>query len=270
MQHLAQRLGHAPAWVTGFVLLFRAASVRAEAEVPEATEHEGTSLELSWNQASAKGARRDRDANNIRTPNISAELGLGFLTLPTADVCVQRETLGCAQGDTSIEVNLWPFFRWTPEWSFGAGLTLALLPTTEAPREDPPGVPRDHDRNYFMVEGIARYYPLVADGVELWLAPTFGLVVVSDTFTSREDRPTTAQFGPQHGTNLATEGLTLGGALGLSLAISKHWKVGGYLRAADWFLPEEPKEAPTLDQASLSGDVLMLDFGLSIGVNTPR
>jgi hypothetical protein len=203
-------------------------------------------------------------------PNISAELGIGLLTLPTAEVCVQRALAGCRKGDSSLELNAWPFFRATRSFAVGAGLTLALFPDASAPRSDPPDIPREHIRQYFLIEGTARYYAVSGSSVEIWLAPTVGLVVISDTFVSKRDVADVVQVGASQGFNLATEGLSLGGGAGISLVLSDHWQVGSYLRATNWFLPDEPARTPTRDEASLAGNVLMLDVGLSIGFTTPR
>ena len=78
-------------------------------------------------------------------PSGIAEAGVGWLTLPGAEVCIDRKT-GCSQGDTSLALDLWQLYRQSRRFAFGAGILLALIPTTDAPKQDPQGVQRDHSR----------------------------------------------------------------------------------------------------------------------------
>ena len=98
---------------------------------------------------------------------------------------------------------------------------LALLPTTDAPRDDPPGIPRDHSRGYFTVESIARYYPIAGPRFESWLGLTGGLVVVSDSFKNQETESDRQLVGPR-GATIRTEGITAGvaGWFGLGARLS--------------------------------------------------
>ena len=70
--------------------------------------------------------------------------------------------------------------------------------------------------------------------------------------------------------NLVTEGATLGAAVGVSFAFSRYGKLGLYARGQSWFLPETPATSPTLDEASLTDKIAVLDFGVSIGFTTSR
>jgi hypothetical protein len=56
-----------------------------------------------------------------------AEVGIGLLTLPTAEVCVERTEAGCSRGDRSLMLSAWPLFR-RGAFAGGAGVTIGLTP----------------------------------------------------------------------------------------------------------------------------------------------
>lgn len=194
-------------------------------------------------------------------PTGMAEAGFGWLTLPGADVCSQA---GCTAGDTSFELDAWQLYRQNLRFAFGAGLLLALIPTTDAPRSDPPGIERDHSRKYLTLEGTVRYYPIVTERVEMWIGLTGGLVVVSDRFETvdayDDDKPL---IGPP-GVTIRTEGYSLGAILGGAYQLTDNWSVGGSLRFGNWFLPTTPAQDPFLDKASLAGRNSMFSLGFNV------
>jgi len=193
-----------------------------------------------------------------------AEGGVGVLTLPAAEVCVERST-GCNEGDVSFAVEAWQLYRPRLRWAFGAGLLLGLIPTATPPRQDqePPGVERDHTRSYMTVEGMARYYPYVGERLELWIGLAGGLVIVSDRFTVSGDLDERAFAGPR-GVTIRTEGGSIGAALGFAYELSRRWAFVGNLRYSEWFLPEEPATDPLGTEASLAGRNAV--FSLALGV----
>lgn len=197
-----------------------------------------------------------------------AEVGLGWIVLPGAEVCVERTQAGCSRGDSSLELEAWQLFRVSGAFAVGAGLTLGLTPTTDAPREDPPGIQRDHTRRYLTIEGIVRYYPYVDDALEAWLGVTGGLVVVSDRFESQEGRQEVELVGPQ-GVTIRTEGYTVGLAIGGAYVFDPHWSLGASLRYGSWFLPSEPERDPLGDEASLVGQNSVFGLGVSIAYRVP-
>lgn len=197
-----------------------------------------------------------------------AEFGLGWLILPGAEVCVEPSIAGCSKGDSSLGLEAWQLFRATRSFAAGAGLLLGLTPTTDAPREDPPGVSRDHARRYFTVEGTARYYALTLPTFEGWVGVSGGLVVVSDRFESTAGQSDKALVGPR-GVTIRTEGYTVGVAVGAAYLFAPSWSVGGALRYGSWFLPEEPARSPFGDEASLRGQVNLISFGLDIAYRLP-
>lgn len=190
-----------------------------------------------------------------------AEFGVGLLTLPGAEVCVERK-VGCTQGDASITVSGWPMFR-RGRFAVGAGVMLGLTSSSDAPRNDPPDVPRDHWRRYFSVEVTSRYYIPLTPTLDGWGGITTGLGVVSDTFQPQRGLTDQALVGPR-GLVILTEGFTIGAGVGISHALSENWLVGGSLRASLWFLPTTPARDPLGDEASLKGVVTTLDLGVSL------
>lgn len=190
-----------------------------------------------------------------------AEFGAGLLTLPGAEVCVERRA-GCSRGDSSIVVSGWPMFR-RGNFAAGAGVMLGLTSSSDAPRNDPADVPRDHWRRYFSVEVTGRYYVPFTDTLDGWVGLTTGLGVVSDTFQPQNGLTDQALVGPR-GLVIMTEGGTIGLGVGLSRALSENWLLGGNLRVSEWVLPTTPARDPLGDEASLKGVVTTLDFGVSL------
>lgn len=229
----------------------------------------GVAVTFAATHASAEEAEKAPDETEppvltgfraLDRPTGMAEAGFGWLTLPGAEVCSQA---GCTAGDTSFELDAWQLYRQNLRFAFGAGILLALIPTTDAPRSDPPGIERDHSRKYLTVEGTVRYYPYVAERVEVWLGLTGGLVVVSDNFQSVGDYDDKPLIGPA-GATIRTEGYTLGALAGVAYQLSDNWSVGGSLRYGSWFLPETPAQDPFLDKASLAGRNSMFSLGFNV------
>lgn len=183
-----------------------------------------------------------------------AEVGLGWLTLPGAEVCAERgPTPECHRGDASLSFEAWQLFRLPSSVALGGGVMLGLTPTTDTPAREIPGVKRDHTRGYLTFEVTSRYYPYVGDSFEGWLGLTGGLVVISDTFSTirapNEEKPL---IGPS-GVVVRTEGAAFGIAGGVAKEFARGWTVGGGLRLGSWFLPQEPGISPLGDEASLVG-----------------
>jgi hypothetical protein len=200
-------------------------------------------------------AGRDHE---FQRPYGAVEFGIGVLALPDAEVCGNA---GCDQGDVSWEVDAWPLFRASPRFAVGAGLTLALTPTQDVPRADQI-VPREHSRRYFQAEGIGRYYLLHGHSIELWTGLSAGLVVVSDNFRTK-GTPGIALIGADSA-NIATEGLSLGLAAGLTFGVSEVLQVGGTLRVANWLLPSGHERIAFGEEASLANRVTMINFALVV------
>jgi hypothetical protein len=142
-------------------------------------------------------------------------------------------------------------------------LTLGLTSSTDAPRNDPPDVPRDHVRRYFNVEITGRYYIPITGVLEGWVGIRTGLGVVNDTFQSQQGLTDQALVGAR-GITILTQGGTLGLGAGLDAPVAQNWLVGGRVGIADWFLPGRPATDPFGDTASLRGVVTTVEFGVTL------
>jgi hypothetical protein len=242
----------APAFVAVLTAVFAAApaSARAEGAAPPR-------VEAVVEESQAHGVtERDYFAH----PYGLVEFGVGVLALPDAKLC--GGSAGCDRGDISLEVDAWPLFRASPSFAVGAGLTLALIPTQDVPREERT-FPRDHARRYFTAEGIGRYYFVHGQGMELWSGISAGLIVVSDNFKTRSPEPGVAIVGTTSA-NIATEGLSLGLATGVTFGVNPHLQVGGTLRFANWYLPPNRQSITFEEEASLSNRVTMINFSFTV------
>jgi hypothetical protein len=213
--------------------------------------------------------RLARGFTALARPMLSAELGVGWLTLPGAEVCAERSSgQGCKNGDTSFALDVWQIYRNGRRFAFGAGLLLGLIPTTDAPRHDPDEIVRDHSRSYLTLEGTIRHYPYVGEGVELWWGVSGGLAVVGDRFVVSDKNSDLALVG-QRGSTLRTEGAAIGLLGGAAFYLANHWSLGATFRYANWFLPTTPKKDPFLDEASLTGRNTVFSLGISLAYRIP-
>lgn len=191
-----------------------------------------------------------------------AELGVGVFMLPGAALCVERSA-GCSRGDASLALSAWPMFRRGP-FAIGAGIMLGVITAADAPRNDPPTVPRDHTRTYYSVEITGRYYVPFSRTLDGWVGVFSGLGVVNDTFQSQRGLSERALVGPR-GVTLLTEGLTVGVGTGIAYAVAEKWRIGGSVRLSNWFLPTTPERDPLGDEASLRGRVTTIEVGINVG-----
>lgn len=211
-------------------------------------------------------------AASVDRPVGMAEFGVGWLTLPGAEVC--GSPTRCKQGDTSLDLEAWQLFRANLRFAFGAGLGLGLVPTTDAPRENPapiagqPSIERDHSRGYFTIEGITRYYPFVGQNFEAWVGITGGLLVVSDTFDTKPGNFEQAIVG-RRGVTIRSEGYTIGLAAGGAYALAPNWSLGTTLRYGNWFLPHQAETDSLGDQASLTGRNTMFALAFNLAYRIP-
>ena len=192
-------------------------------------------------------------------PYTLAELGVGLLTLPSADVCLKGQA--CTKGDTSVELDFWQLYRANRAFAVGAGATVAVKPTTDYPASAGQ-LDRSHTRSYFLVEAVARYYWLTPGWMEAWLGVTGGAVIMSDRYSVEGgEKSNVALLGPGSST-VRTEGATVGALLGAQWTFATNWAAGLSIRYARWFLPSEPMTNAFLDRATLTGSQGMLDIGI--------
>jgi hypothetical protein len=212
--------------------------------------------------------RLARGFQGLTRPTGIAEVGIGWLTLPGASVCAQHNTGStCKKGDTSFDLEAWEVYRTNRRFAFGAGLLLGLIPTTDAPRSDPPGITRNHSRSYLTLEGTIRHYPYVGESLELWWGVSGGLAVVSDRFES--DKNSELALVGQRGVTIRTEGGSIGLVGGAVFWLANHWSLGSVLRYGNWFLPKTAAKDPLLDEASLTGRNTMFSLGISLAYRIP-
>jgi hypothetical protein len=188
---------------------------------------------------------------------------VGILALPDARLC--GGDAGCDRGDVSVEVDAWPLFRASPSFAVGAGMTLALIPMQDVPRVSST-FPREHARRYFTAEGIGRYCFVYGPALEIWSGISAGLIVVSDNFRTRSDD--SAVIIGANSANIATEGLSLGLASGVTFGVNRHLQVGATLRFANWYLPPNPEVIAFYESASLSNRVTMLNLALTVAYHS--
>ena len=191
-----------------------------------------------------------------------AEANVGVLTLPNAEVCAERSS-GCSKGDLSFALEAWEVYRANQRFAFGAGVMVGLIPTANPP-QDPEGMQRDHTRSYFTIEGVVRYYPWVGKNFEGWIGAVGGLVVVSDGFQIPDEDDNRALLG-ERGVTIASEGASIGLAIGMAYELADHWSLIGSLRVNQWFLPRVPETDPLGSEASLTGrnTATSLSFGIA-------
>jgi hypothetical protein len=195
-------------------------------------------------------------------PYTVAQLGVGLLTLPAADVCLQGRA--CTKGDNSIELDFWQLYRANRFFAVGAGASVALTPVTDNPPSPDPNVARTHTRSYFLVEAQGRYYFVRAETFEAWLGITAGGVIVSDRYAiDIDEKSTAAIIGPRAST-VRTEGGAIGALLGSSWHFAPNWALGFSVRYMQWFLPHEPATTVFLDRATLTGEQRAFNFGISV------
>jgi hypothetical protein len=196
------------------------------------------------------------------------EVGVGWLSLPGAEVCGVDPAAGCRRGDTTPQVDAWQNFRLNVDFALGAGITVGLLPTTDTPRKDPQmpdgqSLDRRHTRGYFMIESMARYYFYVGERFESYAGLAGGLVVVRDSYTPKDDNEY-ATVGTA-GVIVRTEGYSVGLATGMAFALAPHWTAGGGIRFGSWFLPDQPERSPFGGTgASLTGRNTVASIGFNV------
>lgn len=242
------------------------AGAGASAEVAADEDVERAIVESEQRGLRTKNGRsRAAEREYFAHPYGLVEFGVGVLALPDAKLC--GGIAGCDRGDVSIEVDAWPLFRASPSFAVGAGMTLALIPMQDVPRVDTMLFPREHARRYFTAEGIGRYYWLHGPAMEVWSGVSAGLIVVSDNFRSRAKAPEVTIIGA-NSANIATEGLSLGLASGITFGVNRHLQVGATLRFANWYLPPTPDVIAFGEVASLSNRVTMLNLALTVAYHS--
>jgi hypothetical protein len=202
--------------------------------------------------------RAERDEANVM--HGMAEIGVGYLTLPGAQVCSERNA-GCVKGDSSLALSAWPMFR-LGNFAGGAGVMLGITSSANVPHNEPPDIQRDHSRRYLSLEAAGRYYIPIGKHFEGFVGMTTGLIVVNDFFLVQEALTGYALVGPR-ASELLTEGFSIGATGGLHYEIAEQWVIGVWGRYSNWFLPDNPVHSPFGDEASLRGRITAVDVTLT-------
>jgi hypothetical protein len=200
-----------------------------------------------------------RHGSGAFRPFGAMELGVGILILPDAEVCAANR---CERGDVSLAVDARPLYRFSRSWAFGAGLMLALTPTTPPQRQTL--FPRRQARRYFLVEGVARYYVLRDESLQAWLGLASGLVAVSDNFRTPGAAAEFSVIGSSSA-NLVTEGFSAGIDMGAAFPTAQAVVLGAALRVGTWVLPVRSLHTPLGDDTSLRGRNTTVGFVFSAG-----
>jgi hypothetical protein len=199
-------------------------------------------------------------ARGVDRPYTLAQLGLGLLTLPTADVCLKSRP--CTKGDTSIAIDFWQIYRANRSFAVGAGASFALTPTTDSPPSEA-GIDRSHTRSYFLVEGLGRYYAIATPWFEAWVGATAGIVILSDRYAIDDpNKRTFALIGPRS-SSVSSEGASVGALIGAEWSFAPNWAAGFSARYMRWFLPHEAATTVFLDRATLTDQQSAIHVGIS-------
>jgi hypothetical protein len=247
-------------WSSGAVAAeASAADAQMQASLGASAAEERTQVDLAYGNAALQPGYMA-----INRPIGIAEFGVGAFALPGAEICGPGS---CAEGDVSVELDAWQLYRPDLRLAIGAGITMALFSTVKPPREDPQGISREHSRGYLTIEAVGRYYYYVARTFEAWAGLTSGLVVLKDGFAD-PNRTELPLLGTK-GTIIRSEALTLGAAMGATLALSPNWSIVASARYGSWFLPSTPAVDPFGDEASLVGRTNVVAVGLGLGYRIP-
>ncbi len=200
-------------------------------------------------------------AYDLDRPHSHVELGVGALTLPSANLCIATQ---CTDTDLTLLLALRHVFMFNRRFGLEAGVAWGFRPVTaEANLTAPDGevVERRHTRNYFMVSGGARYYPITSPGFLLWTGATAGVVVASDRYGS-PDRGESI-LGPRS-TVIRSEGAMGGVALGADWPLRTNWLLGAWTTQMLWHFPGKKSCAQTGECASVGGSLYSFEAGIAV------
>jgi hypothetical protein len=194
------------------------------------------------------------------------EVGIGALSVPAQQFCIP--TQGCSQGDLTLLGSLKYLVRWKGRFAAGAGVSLGFKPLSDdASISTPNGsIERTHSRNYFILGGLARYYPVTTPQYNVWVGGSGGLVIVADIYDIKDKG--TAFINP-HSTTVPTQGAMVGVALGGDWLVGNNFSVGAWTHEMLWLLPDVKACAATQgDCATVEGKRFSLELGVSLTYRT--
>lgn len=202
-----------------------------------------------------------------------AELELGILALPFAPISPAQRGgdtfIGrIGRGDATILAGIRVLASTGKRWSVGAAARFAPKPTADSEYGGTGRLPRTHSRSYFSLGVEGRFIPLQIGDFDIWGGASLGAVVVADRFSTDSGDAVPTVLGDRNVT-IASEGLSVGGQVGLHWNFADRWVMGTALRFDNWFLPKTSSCTPIGDCTTLQGGVLALDLGLTIGYRVP-
>jgi hypothetical protein len=239
-----------------------ALSARAHAAEPESQAHVARARARSpWSLA--------------ERPHVVIELEAGILALPNAAISVanrggQTPFGSIGRGDATVLVGTHLLYRAGDAWALGAHGYFAPSPTSDADYQVNEGkVRREHSRSYLSLGFEARYYTLTTRSFEVFLSASASGIVIADRFTHLGLTPVPTILGKPDVT-VRTEGLTLGGGLGVLYRPNTNWNVGLLLRAEGWFLPTpdgDPRNEPSCTAIGDCRTMTGTNFAMMLGIN---
>jgi hypothetical protein len=209
----------------------------------------------------------------IDRPHTVAEIEAGIIALPTAPISAGQSggatpfgTIG--RGDATLSTGIHVLYRWHRDFAAGAGVLFSPLPTSDTEYGGLRALPRTHARSYFFIGGEGRYIPLHYRFLEGWVGVSVGGVVIADRFTTDAGDRVAPILGTKEVT-VRTEGFAFGLQLGGSYFLSENWIAGATFRGYRWVLPDTPRCSSIGDCATLTGNVEVLELGLTLGYRLP-
>lgn len=215
---------------------------------------------------------RSRESTRARFHTL-AELELGILALPFAPISPAQRGgdtfIGrIGRGDATILAGIRVLASTGKRWSVGAAARFAPKPTADSEYGGTGRLPRTHSRSYFTLGVEGRFIPLQFGDFDIWGGASVGAVIVADRFSTDAGDPVPPVLGDRNVT-IATEGLSLGGQVGVHWNFADRWVMGTALRFDNWFLPQTSSCTPIGDCTTLQGAVVAFDLGLTIGYRVP-
>lgn len=208
-------------------------------------------------------------------PHVTFELEAGILALPNAAISVanrggQTPFGAIGRGDATVHLGTHILYRAGESWAIGAHGYFAPAPTRDDSYQVNEGkVRREHSRSYLSLGFEARYYPLTTRYFEVFLSAAVSGVVIADRFTQLGLVPVPTILGKPDVT-VRTEGVGLGGGLGVLYRPSANWNVGLLLRAESWFLPGASADPRNEASCTAIGDCRTMtgtNFAMMLGLN---
>jgi hypothetical protein len=217
-----------------------------------------------------ESAADDALARIIDRPHTVAELEAGIIALPNAPISPGQRggdtpIVGrIGRGDATLQTGLHVLYRWNRRFALGAGAIFAPSPTSDSQYGGLSALPRTHSRSYLFLGVEGRWIPVQYKYFEAWVGVSGGAVIVADRFTTEAGDEVPPILG-ERAVTIRTEGVAIGAQAGGSYYLSENWIAGANLRGYDWILPVGRQCSSIGDCATLSGSVLAIEFGLTIG-----